>query len=191
MPEMDAVLAITSGCNDMQGILDLVWEHLLPAMEENVLPEDEEAYNRMTNRMDELVISTLDGTESSCLAEKLRGKVFHLEPGDMGIESIRFDRVSFPGKLTVTAGGLAQSFQVGFDSYEKGILRYPDLVSDKIATCGAWQTPEKLVINTIYYETPHAIMHTIRFSDDGMLWERELNAGFGQKKLETLKGYTE
>ena len=32
MPDQDAVLAITSGIGDMQAALDLVWEHLLPAM---------------------------------------------------------------------------------------------------------------------------------------------------------------
>ncbi len=32
MPEQDAVLAITSGLDDMQAVLNLVWEHLLPAM---------------------------------------------------------------------------------------------------------------------------------------------------------------
>ncbi|MCK4991811.1 MAG: serine hydrolase, partial [Bacteroidales bacterium] len=33
MPEQDAVIAITSGSDDLQGILNVVWEHLLPAME--------------------------------------------------------------------------------------------------------------------------------------------------------------
>ena len=32
MPEQDAVVAITSGLGDMQAVLNLVWEHLLPAM---------------------------------------------------------------------------------------------------------------------------------------------------------------
>ena len=32
MPEQDAVIAITSGVKDMQGVLNLVWDKLLPAM---------------------------------------------------------------------------------------------------------------------------------------------------------------
>ena len=37
MPEQDAVLAITSGLlGNMQGVLNLVWEHLLPATEAGV-----------------------------------------------------------------------------------------------------------------------------------------------------------
>jgi CubicO group peptidase (beta-lactamase class C family) len=32
MPEQDAVLAITSNVGDMQALLNLVWEHILPAL---------------------------------------------------------------------------------------------------------------------------------------------------------------
>ena len=37
LPEQDAVIAITSGVRDMQGILNLVWEKLLPAMQSSDL----------------------------------------------------------------------------------------------------------------------------------------------------------
>src|SRR3989449_8956146 len=32
MPEQDAVLAITSGVSDMQGVLNVTWDHLLPGL---------------------------------------------------------------------------------------------------------------------------------------------------------------
>nr|MBQ4317559.1 serine hydrolase [Clostridia bacterium] len=34
MPNQNAVMAVTSGSNNMQGILDVIWEHLLPALEQ-------------------------------------------------------------------------------------------------------------------------------------------------------------
>ena len=40
MPEQDAVVAITAEVSDMQGELDLVWQHLLPAMKQQPLPRD-------------------------------------------------------------------------------------------------------------------------------------------------------
>ena len=40
MPEQDAVVAITAETGDMQSELDLVWDHLLPAMKEQPLPRD-------------------------------------------------------------------------------------------------------------------------------------------------------
>ena len=46
LPEHDAVVAITSGTNDLQGVLDKVWAHLLPAMGAESLPADGEALSQ-------------------------------------------------------------------------------------------------------------------------------------------------
>src|SRR5207244_5422812 len=40
MPEQDAVIVITSGLRDMQAVLNLVWETLLPGMSKKTLPAD-------------------------------------------------------------------------------------------------------------------------------------------------------
>ena len=40
LPEQDAVVAITSGVRNMQSVMDLVWNKLLPAMSAGALPED-------------------------------------------------------------------------------------------------------------------------------------------------------
>ena len=40
IPEQDAVVAITSGVRDMQKVMNLVWDKLLPAMKSGRLPEN-------------------------------------------------------------------------------------------------------------------------------------------------------
>lgn len=40
MPEQEAVVAITADTRDMQAVLNVVWEHLLPAFKEQPLPPD-------------------------------------------------------------------------------------------------------------------------------------------------------
>src|SRR5262245_50793268 len=40
MPEQDAVIAITSGTRDMQAVMDLAWEKLLPTFKAGALPAD-------------------------------------------------------------------------------------------------------------------------------------------------------
>ena len=42
MPEQDAVIAITSGVKDMQAVLNLVWDKLLPAMNPAPLATDDD-----------------------------------------------------------------------------------------------------------------------------------------------------
>ena len=46
LPEQDAVIAITSGVKDMQSVLDLVWDRLLPAIQTSPLADDPEAQRR-------------------------------------------------------------------------------------------------------------------------------------------------
>src|SRR6266478_4376585 len=45
LPEQDAVIAITSGVKDMQAVLNLVWEKLLPALKPSALDSDLESHN--------------------------------------------------------------------------------------------------------------------------------------------------
>ena len=42
LPEQDAVIAITSGVKDMQAVLNLVWDKLLPALKPSTLDTDDE-----------------------------------------------------------------------------------------------------------------------------------------------------
>ena len=43
MPDQDTVVAITSGVRDMQAVLNVLWDHLLPACTAQELPADEPA----------------------------------------------------------------------------------------------------------------------------------------------------
>jgi CubicO group peptidase (beta-lactamase class C family) len=49
LPELNAVIAITSETKDMQGLLDLVWEYLLPAFDQGNLSEDPKLASALAN----------------------------------------------------------------------------------------------------------------------------------------------
>ena len=61
MPDQDAVLAITAGTPDMQGIMDLAWKYLLPAMQGTSLPPDEEEFAMLQKKLTELELSPVKG----------------------------------------------------------------------------------------------------------------------------------
>ena len=71
MPEQDVVVAITSGTNDMQAIMNLVWEHLLPAFQDDVLPADEESYNTLASKLAGLTMSNIEGENASNIGIKI------------------------------------------------------------------------------------------------------------------------
>lgn len=59
MPEKDALLVITEATGHTQDTLDLVWETLLPAFEEQPLPDDREAQARLCYRLENLTLAAL------------------------------------------------------------------------------------------------------------------------------------
>ena len=64
LPEQDAVLAITSGVRDMQAVLNLVWDKLLPAMKSSSLPADDAAASKLDARLKGLTVRPIEGTAS-------------------------------------------------------------------------------------------------------------------------------
>lgn len=57
MPEQDAVLAVTAGTDNMQAVLNLLWEHFLPAMKVGSLPADDAAWSQLTCKLKGLSLS--------------------------------------------------------------------------------------------------------------------------------------
>jgi CubicO group peptidase (beta-lactamase class C family) len=187
MPEQDAVIAITSGSDDLQGILDIVWEHLLPAMEEASLPPDESSLEKMNQKLDQLAISYVAGNQSSPLASEISGKTFTLEQNDRSIQSIAFNFEGNTSEITINTEGGEQSFRVAYQDMEKGKLTNPFLVSDKVAVNGAWEADDTYAVNLIYYESPESVKFTFKFEGDKLYWDTERKASFGPRQPAQLK----
>jgi CubicO group peptidase (beta-lactamase class C family) len=54
LPEQDAVVAITANTRDMQAELNLVWDKLLPALNDKPLPEEPAALEKLTDYIGQL-----------------------------------------------------------------------------------------------------------------------------------------
>jgi len=187
MPEQDAVIAITAGSDNLQGILDVVWEYLLPAMKEGSLPPDDAGLELLHQKQQGLAISYVAGEESSPLASDISGKVFLLEENTRSIKSISFNFESSPVEITIINDQGKNTISAAYTDMEKGILPNPQLVSDKVAVNGAWESPDTYVVNLIYYETPQSVKHTFTFKENSLLWDRENKASFGPRKARQLK----
>lgn len=90
LPEQDAVLAITSGLNDMQAVLNVVWDCLLPAMGSAALPADEVTQAALASKLANLAIPLPEGIRSSSLEAKLNGRRFQLGENKAGVTAVTF-----------------------------------------------------------------------------------------------------
>lgn len=188
MPEQDAVIAITSGTNDMQGILNMVWEYLLPAMEEAPLAPAQAALEQLNQKLKNLAISYVEGKESSPLASGLAPKTFTLEKNEQSLHSISFNFEASPVEVILLSLEGADILRAGYQERENCNLISPYVTSDKVAVDGAWAAEDSYTLNIIYYETPESVKYMFKFEGDKVLWDTERWASFGPWKSPQLKG---
>src|SRR5690606_24837544 len=76
LPEHNAVVAATGGSQDLQAVLNLFWEHLLPAFHDTPLPPDEAAQAQLRERLAGLTLLPAGGAPTSPTAERVSGKTY-------------------------------------------------------------------------------------------------------------------
>ena len=176
LPEQDAVIVMTSETIDMQAVLDLVWEHLLPAFDEGSVANAEDAAQAdeaLAKRLAELTVPVCEGSVAPpAVAESVgpdglaftavgKGPVsaVHLEqsPDDSGDWTI-----------VLTEGpGVEEAFEAGYGDFPRGSITLrlapgggwhvsgPD--EPPTAVSGGWIDSDTLRFDILFLETPHRV----------------------------------
>lgn len=172
LPEHDAVIVMTSENKNMQGQLDLVWEHLLPALNGSS-PEADAA---LVTKLSALNLPPSKGSVDSPNMERISGKVFNLNDNALGLTAATF---VFQGNTCVFTARSAKGPHVvacGMERWQTGITAFPETpprlisggkpktqVTSKVASSATWSDENTLVMTWRYYETPHHDTVTCRF----------------------------
>jgi CubicO group peptidase (beta-lactamase class C family) len=189
LPEQDAVVAINSGVRDMQAVMNLVWERLLPAMKAGALPADASAARELEQTLAKLEVRTQSGDQSSPAAAKVAGKRFVFPANDQKIESIALESGSDgAATLVVTRDGTEQRVAVGRGAWAKGRLAYGNWPEQPIAASGAWTSPDTYRAKVVFYEEPFVLTVDLHFAGDRVTLGQEMNVFFGPTKRPELVG---
>lgn len=180
LPEQETVIAINSESPSMQGQLDLIWEHLLPALKKDAtLPANPEAEQRLKSTLGALALPPLVSKKASSDPAGISGKSYALETNSLGIEKVQFKLEGGQCVFTAQAGGKEHVVTCGVGSWVKGETGLPGtpprLISGgasptgtpfKIASSAAWKDEKTLEMQWRYYETPHHDFITTTFEND-------------------------
>jgi len=191
MPEQNAVLAITSGLGDMQTPLNLVWDILLPAMQDSPLPQNAEVQQQLEDKLASLQLKTVPGEASSNLAKKLSGSTFQFEPNDRGMQSVSFDFGNKASTITVTSDQGERVIACGYESWVPGRMPFMSAQPEPVAACGAWIEPNVYRVKLAATETPYIQQLDFRFDKDSVMFNLEFNVFFGERKWKAIKGRLE
>jgi hypothetical protein len=196
MPDQDAVLAITSGVSNMQTVLNLVWDTLLPAMGLTELPADDAAQSSLAEKLGSLEVPLQVGEAGSAVAAEVSGKSYTFEANEMGVEVISFDFSGDEDVMTVRVEGVEHTFVAGRGVWVKGETGLSnrrtrggeDSELDLVASSGAWTAPDTYTLKSYSYLTPFCRTTSVRFTGDEISFDSEVNVSFGPTKMPTLVG---
>ena len=189
MQDQDAVLAMNDGTTDLQGILDLAWEHLLPAMKAEPLAPDVEGQARLAAKLKSLELPVPEGAATSATAERVNGRSYVLEENALGQTTAQF--TFSPGGSTLRLAGGADPIWVG-SGYgiwmpgEIGLIGPRAL--GKVAAAGAWAGDNTYVSQVWAHETPFRVTVTSQFEDDRVTIRLSYNVGIGPSAAIEIKG---
>ncbi len=196
LPDQEAVVAITAGSGDLVGVLNLVWDHLLPAMGPSPLPANAQAQEYLRARLAGLSLPVPDGARTSPLAATVSGKTYAFDAGDaneQGIETARWDFRADGAVVTLRDKAGEHRIEAGVDDWRRGTTTLSDATgwerpSRNVAARGAWADADTYVLTAYFYETPFAVTLTGRFSEGGVRLDLRQNVSFGPTDRPPLEG---
>ncbi|MEO7189722.1 MAG: serine hydrolase [Vicinamibacterales bacterium] len=174
LPDKDAVVVLTSNASgSTQKELDLVWDHLLPAMKDaGTLPADDTGNSTLRERLASLKLAAPpSAATNAALAAKIAGHTFQLDPNRLGIESVSFAfGEQGVGEIAVTRSGSQASVKMGNGSWVASTLKVNSLLRPstpsksrdahylvpgtpyRVAASFAWSAPDTLAVTTRFVE---------------------------------------
>ncbi|HEY1084781.1 MAG TPA: serine hydrolase, partial [Prosthecobacter sp.] len=182
LPEHDAVVVMTSENKNMQGQLDLVWQHLLPAFKTGAPPAANAgagAEAKLAAALAALKLPLPQGRASSPVVERIGGKTYQVEANALGITQVSFAFHGGRSEFTARTAAGSHVIRCGVGHWQNGGSDLPGtpprLISggkpktqptSKVAANAVWQDDSTLVMTWRYYETPHRDTVTCLFEGD-------------------------
>jgi len=185
LPGEDAVVAITAGVKDMQSVLDLIWDKLLPALKPGPLAPDDSSREQLGRALKGLTIRPVDGHSRPA---KVQGRRYSFPTNDRKIEAISIENDGDTATLVMRVGGTERRIVCGSGAWKRGKMAFGPLAEQPAAASGAWTGDDTLTIKICFYETPFVVNLTLHFAGDELQVESRSNVGFGPTTSPRLVG---
>src|SRR5258706_340341 len=196
LPDVDAVVVITSGVRDMQSVMNLVWSTLLPAMQARALPANPVGDRRLAATLAGLQLRPPAGKPTSPLARSTSGRWYAFPDSSRGIRAVELNFDSSGAALVVRTDAGATRTPIGIGSWVESrdgfaggldqMLSVP--AHPLLAASGAWTTDSVFTLKLALYQTPYSATVAFRFDGDRLVLDEEYNVSFGPTKQPQLIG---
>ncbi|KAE9133831.1 hypothetical protein PF010_g2674 [Phytophthora fragariae] len=188
MPEQDAVLAITSGANDMQAVLNAVWEHLLPATGPDPLSPERDMQQKLDDQLQKLILHPPQQQAKSPLEQTISGKTYQLEENDLQLTSFAVEISGNSADVRFGSHSGDHVIHCGREEWVEGTSRLLQGKETIVLASFTWQKPDTLELCLRFVETPFSITSSIRFNGNELVLNRKFNVSFGPAESPEIRG---
>ena len=196
MPEQDAVVAITAGTSQIGDIFNLVWDRLVPAMQDDPLADNPAEVERLREQLNNLSIRTpasdpaAAGDPAADGHREWLGRSWQFEDNELDINALapsnRDDRMI----VVITTPTGAHEIALGSGAWAAGrtglfpgasaVLGNAQGDGHRIAAAGAWTGTDEFTFRLAYTETPRVATFRLQFSEESLALDIDQRGGFGQ-----------
>ena len=179
LPDKDAVIAITAEAPDMQGEINLIWKHLLPAFEDKKLPSNPKLMASLKEKASSLYLPTLSRNVHSAMESNISGKNYSMIAGEKTFEGASFEFKNDICYLSLKTDSVTHRIPFGFGKWELSETTKfgPYLVARakanrvglpifKVAGSYGWKDEKTIEMTLRYIESPHTETITCTFEDE-------------------------
>jgi CubicO group peptidase (beta-lactamase class C family) len=188
MPSLDAVVAMNGGTRDLGGVLNLVWDKLVPAIQSSAtLPPDPTNQGKLKSALAALTIPPAAGKPTSPNATSISGRTFVVPKNEQHLDSLALEIGASDDILVIGVGEKQHRITCGRGAWQKGRtmlatdlqLSAIDEGDQPVAASGGWTRPDTYIAKLSFYESPVLLTIKVRFGGDFALIDIDPNVGFG------------
>jgi CubicO group peptidase (beta-lactamase class C family) len=190
MPQEDAVLAMTSASRNIQSILDVVWDKLLPALKDGPLAADPGGDQALAGKLASLTLPTQWGQAGSPTAASVAGRRYVFPENDQHLEWLELESADPGGQVALRArvNGSETRIVYGHGTWLKGLVEGGPAGAVPVAACGAWTSDDTFSAKLCRYRTPYMTSFDVRFAGDRLVLDSEDNVNLDEVRRVRLVG---
>ncbi len=199
LPDLDAVIVITSETPDMQDEFNLVWRYIFPAIQPAALPANKKVTALLQKKLALLALPKPEKTAEPSIVKEIAGKSFSMSPNEKYLKSMAFQFKD--GVCQVDLATQSATYTLDFGAgkwiYGETTKRGPYLVAGakasltglapfKIAGNYHWKDANTLELMLRYIESPHTETLVCHFDKNTL--SVDFLSSFEKNKVQIVKG---
>jgi CubicO group peptidase (beta-lactamase class C family) len=155
VPEADAVIACTAQVEDMQAEIDLIWQHLLPALS-GAAAGDRAAEDRLAERLLSLSTASVGSQAAGPGHEVVFKRAGEPAPRTNRLSSVQVGPGPHGARLTVVVDGAEHPFDLRPGQWTEGELPGFRLLPP-VAVTGGWTADDEFRADVVFLRSPHRL----------------------------------